>query len=213
MDCSPFDGGGGRRGAAAPDELFAGMARFGAQLERGEFDRIDVAFVEDKIATSPAGPAYRGSYAWILAALGETERAGTELAAAMAYSHALDANWLSVQAECAEACVLLGDTARAAALYDRLAPYAGRPATAGRATISYGAVDRPLGGLAPLLGRHDDAVGHLRAAIRRNDELGATVWRLHAQRRLHRIAPEDPLVASAAETARALGLAAFAPTA
>ncbi|MEA2394150.1 MAG: hypothetical protein QOJ82_2041, partial [Solirubrobacteraceae bacterium] len=194
-------------------ELFGGMARFGSQLERGEFDQIDVAFVEDKIANSPAGPAYRGSHAWILAALGEAERACTELAAAMAHPHAFDANWLSAQAECAEACVLLGDTTHAATLYDRLAPYAGRPATAGRAAISYGAVDRHLGGLAALLGRDDEAVGHLQAAIRRNDEMGCTVWRLHAQRWLHRIAPEDPLVASAAETARALGLAALSPTA
>ena len=85
---------------------------------------------------------------------------------------------MSAQAECAEACVLLGDATHAAVLYERLLPYAGRPATAGRAVTSYGAVDRHLGGLAALLGRRDDAVRHLRAAIARNDELGCTVWRL-----------------------------------
>ena len=87
----------------------------------------------------------------------------------------------------------LGDATHAAVVYDRLAPYAGRPATAGRAVASYGAADRHLGGLAALLGRRDDAVRHLRAAIARNDELGCTVWRLHAQWWLQRIAPEDPL--------------------
>jgi hypothetical protein len=102
----------------------------------------------------------------------------------------------------------LGDTTHAAVLYDRLAPYAGRPATAGRAAVSYGATDRHLGGLAALLGRRDDAARHLRTAIERNDELGCTVWRLHSQWWLQRIAPEDPLVASAAETAHALGLTA-----
>ena len=49
---------------------------------------------------------------------------------------------------------------------------------------------------------------HLRAAIARNDELGCVAWRVHAQWALKEIAPGDPLAASAAETARALGLAA-----
>ena len=76
---------------------------------------------------------------------------------------------------------LLGDATHAAVVYDRLAPYAGRPATAGRAVTSYGAVDRHLGGLAALLGRRDDAERHLRAAIARNHELGCTVWAGHAE--------------------------------
>ncbi len=191
--------------------LFAGMVRFGAQLERRAFTEIDIGFVEHQMASSPAGPAYRSSYAWILAGLGEAGRARAELAAAMAYPHAFDANWLSAQAECAEACVELGDATHAAALYERLAPYAGRPATAGRAVASYGAVDRVLGGLAALLGRRDAAVAHLRAAIARNDELGCTVWRLHAQRLLQRIAPEDPPAATNAEAARAPGPAVSGP--
>ena len=54
----------------------------------------------------------------------------------------VDANWLSLQAELAEASVLVGDATFAATLYERLTPYAGRPVTAGRAICSYGAVDR-----------------------------------------------------------------------
>jgi hypothetical protein len=89
---------------------------------------------------------------------------------------------MSAQAECAEASVVLGDAAFAAVLYERLLPYAGRPATAARAVVSYGAVDRHLGGLAALLGRQDKARRHLRAAIVRNHELGCTVWAEHAER-------------------------------
>ena len=189
-------------------DLFADMLEFGGQIERGAFDEVDMGFIEDKIANSAAGPAYASSYAWMLAARGEAERARATLDAVIAHPHAFDANWLSAQAECAEACVALGDATHAAVVYDRLAPYAGRPATAGRAVASYGATDRHLGGLAALLGRRDDAVRHLRAAIARNDELGCTVWRLHAQWWLQRIAPEDPVLASAAETAHALGLTA-----
>jgi tetratricopeptide (TPR) repeat protein len=168
-------------------ELFAGLVHFCAQFQREAVDEADVAYVQNKIANSPVGIAYRGSYAWLLAQLGDTERAREELQAAMALPHPFDANWLSLQIECAETCVLIDDAAHALTLYDRLAPYAGRPATAGRAASSYGAVDRALGGLAAALGRKSAAVRHLEAAIRLNDALGCVVWRERSERDLARI--------------------------
>jgi hypothetical protein len=105
----------------------------------------------------------------------------------MAPPHAFDANWLSLQVECAEASALLGVGDHAELLYERLAPYAGRPATAGRGVSSYGAIDRALGGLAALLGRAGDAAEHLRAAIRRNAEMGCTSWRERSERDLERL--------------------------
>jgi hypothetical protein len=173
-------------------ELFAGIVRFCGQLEREAFDELDIEFVEDKIANSPAGIAYRGSYAWILAGLGETERAREELHATMNLPHAFDANWLSLQAELAEASLLLGDATHAGTLSKRLAPYAGRHVTAGRAVCSYGAVDRSLGGLAALLGRKAAAVRHFEDAICLNDAFGCAVWRTRAERDLARIIREGP---------------------
>src|SRR5262249_41044393 len=126
----------GTRAGDRNAELFAGMVRVCETLQRQAFEELPLGFVEDKIANSPAGPAYPGPYAGALAALGETERARSELAPAMAFPHAFDANWLSLQPECAEATVLLDDPPHAALLYERLAPYAGRPATAGRAAWS-----------------------------------------------------------------------------
>ena len=76
--------------------------------------------------------------------------------------------------------------------------------------MSYGAIDRQLGGLAALLGRRDAAIAHLHAAIERDGELGCTVWRLHSRRLLARIAPDDPLAAGVADEARALGIPALA---
>ncbi|MGH2885963.1 MAG: hypothetical protein ACRDPA_25260 [Solirubrobacteraceae bacterium] len=58
---------------------------------------------------------------------GETERAREELHATMALQHALDANWLSLQAECAETSILIDDAAHAQTLYERLLPHAGPP--------------------------------------------------------------------------------------
>jgi tetratricopeptide (TPR) repeat protein len=165
-------------------ELFAGMVRFCGQLEREAFDEIDIAFVENKVANSPVGIAYRPAYAWILAGLGETERAREELHATVGLPHAFDANWLSAQAELAEASLLLGDATYAATIYERLAPYAGRPVTAGRAVSSYGAVDGALGGLAVQLGRNIDAIRHLEDAIRLNDAFGFVVWRSRAEHNL-----------------------------
>jgi tetratricopeptide (TPR) repeat protein len=183
----------GQRAGDRNAELFASMVRFCARIEREAYDETDFEFLHDKIANSPAGISYRGSYAWILAGLGETERAREELRTALALPHPFDANWLSFQTECAEATVLTADATYAPTLYERLAPYAGRPATAGRAVVSYGAIDRHLGGLAAVLGRRDDAIHHLENAIRLNDALGCTVWRTHAERHLSRIAAAGPL--------------------
>ncbi len=174
-------------------ELFAGMVRFCGQLEREAFDEIDVGFVEDRIANSPVGIAYRASYAWILAGLGETDRAREELHATVALPYPFDANWLSLQAELAEASLLLGDATYAATIYERLAPYAGRPITAGRAVSSYGAADRALGGLAALLGREADALRHLEDAIRLNETFGFVVWRTRAERDLARLVRDRPV--------------------
>jgi hypothetical protein len=110
----------------------------------------------------------------------------------MALPHAFDTNWLSLQAECAETAVLVGHRAHAATLYERLAPYAGRPATAGRAVTNYGAIDRHLGRLAAILDRKEDAIRHLENAIRVNEILGCTVWRAHAQRDVSRITAASP---------------------
>ncbi len=184
-------------GARAGDRnarLFAGMVRFCAQLERGAFEEIDIEFIEDKIANSPVGIAYRSSYARILAGRGETERARKELHATMALPHPFDANWLSLQAECAETIILIQDATHAATLYEQLAPYAGRPATAGRGISSYGAIDRLLGGLAALLDRKDDALHHLEDAIRVNEALGCPVWRTRAQQLLAQIVGKHRLV-------------------
>jgi hypothetical protein len=113
----------------------------------------------------------------------------------MGFTHAFDANWLSLQAELAEASVLVGDATFAATLYERLTPYAGRPVTAGRAICSYGAVDHRLGRLAALLGRDRDAVRHLKAAIRLNDRFGCVVWRRRAEQDLSQLVHEGPPVA------------------
>jgi hypothetical protein len=110
-------------------------------------------------------------------------------------------------------CIALGDAEHAAALYAALAPYAGRPVTAGRAVASYGAADRQLAGLAALLGRDADAGRHFEAALARNAELGALPWLARTQLAYARflaargeVARAGELSAAAAAAAESLGL-------
>jgi hypothetical protein len=167
--------------------LSATMVRFSDQCQHEAYEEADRGFVEERIANSPAGIAYRGGYAWILAGLGEIDLAREQVHTTMGLPHAFDANWLSLQAELAEASVLIADDTFASTLYDRLAPYAGRPVTAGRAICTYGAVDLTLGHLAGLLERWPDAVRHLRDAMRLNDSFGCVVWRARAERDLSKL--------------------------
>ena len=190
--------------------LFSAMVEQIMQAERGEVEQTDLAFIEDKIANSAAGPAYRSALVWIFAGLGRTDEARAHLDDWVRDGLAFDANWMSAHAEAAEGIGILGDPTHAQLVYDRLLPYSGRPATAGRAVVSYGSVDRYLGGLAAVLGRHDEAIAHLRAANDHNAALGCTVWRLHGQRRLLDLAPDDELAAEVAATAQALDLPGLA---
>jgi hypothetical protein len=177
----------GRRAGDRNADVLPEMVRFCGLMERDAAEELDLTFVEDKIANSRAGSAYRGGYSWVLAARGETERARAELARAMADPQPFDANWLSFHVECTEASVLLGDATYAQRLYEHLTPYVGRPATAGRAAWSYGAVDRALGGLAALLGRHAAAAAHFTDALRLDEAMGCVVWAEHDERRLREL--------------------------
>ena len=70
-------------------------------------------------------------------------------------------------------CALAGDTARAAAVYERLLPHAERLHVRGVAGGCDGSVHHHLGVLAGTLGRRDDAERHFRRALERNARLGS----------------------------------------
>ena len=75
----------------------------------------------------------------------------------------------------AEVAAQLRDLARAEALYDLLAPAAGTASLIG-GTAYHGAVDRYLGLLATVLGRHDDAVAHHENALAIHERMRAGAW-------------------------------------
>jgi hypothetical protein len=171
--------------------LFAQLLEIHEGFLRADFARVDLDLFRDKVARSPAGSAWRCGYTWCLAELGRTAEAQAQLAGIAADGFAglpLDVNWLSAAGECAEACIILGAAAPAAALYERLMPYAGRAVTAGRALLNYGAVDRHLGGLSAVLGRPDAAIVHYERAIALDASAGLQPWVDRARAGLARLA-------------------------
>jgi tetratricopeptide (TPR) repeat protein len=92
----------------------------------------------------------------------------------------VDEEWLFSLSLLAETCALVGETARAAPLYDLLAPHAALNAIA----VPEGALDsthRPLGILAAMLERYDAAAEHFEAALAMNERMGALPWLAHTR--------------------------------
>lgn len=83
----------------------------------------------------------------------------------------------------AEVCAYLGDTERAARLYEALAPHSGYSIMMGIAVVCYGAADRFLGQLAWTLGDPRTAERHFERALGLNESMGARPWLAHTRHR------------------------------
>lgn len=208
----------GRRAGDPNADLFAQLLVIQGAMLRLDFTALDLRLIEERIATSPAGIAWRCGYTWLLAELGRLDEAREMLASVAADGFAalpFDVNWPSAIGECAEACILLGEARFAAPLYELIVPFEGRPLTAGRAICTYGSCSRHLGGLAALIGRPDDAVAHYEDAIRRDQADGLRPWVVRSRRglarTLHAAGQSErarAVAATATADARALGLTA-----
>ena len=169
----------GRRAGDGNAELFASMLRSGSEMARGIFSDWAFDVLATAAAESPAAMAYRSCLAWYLAEWGRDGDAREQLGIVMNDDLAglpFDMNWASAMGEMANAIVRLGDVDAAEPIYDHLLPYAGRQLVAGRAIVTYGFADRPLGELAALLGRTAEARRHLEAALELHGREGLTDW-------------------------------------
>ena len=127
-----------------------------------------VVFLEAAIAQHLEVPGLRSFLARIYAELGRETPARREfdqLAAANFADCPRDGNLLPTLACLSATCVFLGDTERAATLYDCLAPYSDRAAVLTNVGAYFGCGAYHLGGLAATMSRWDDAVRHFRDAI------------------------------------------------
>ena len=82
-----------------------------------------------------------------------------------------DPAYIACVAMFAEATIYLRHAPAAARLYDLVSPFADQVGFDGVMTV--GRLDHHLGGLARVLGRHDEAVDRLRSAAERHDEMAA----------------------------------------
>jgi hypothetical protein len=152
------------------------MLHYHLGLERGEVGLLPEGMSLDKIESSPAGPAYRAGYSWILAAQGRDDEAREQLEWVAADGFArlpMDMNWLAALAEMTQACAYLDDADTAAALAQQLEPYANRLILNARAVGSYGVGAYHLGILATVTGDFPAAEAWLEEAAAKHERLGA----------------------------------------
>jgi DNA-binding CsgD family transcriptional regulator len=131
----------------------------------------------------------------------------------------LDNGWLFGMTMLAEVTSRVGDRELASLQYVALEPFAAQVGT-GANEIASGSIHRPLGQLASVLGRTDDALAHFEAAQVVHRAYRADIWITHtdideATARLRRGSDEDrrraaKLVEAAAECSRREGWPALA---
>ncbi len=189
-------------------ELFRHMVGLNVIINARDFSNQDIIdFTENAVENYAAGMAYASGLAWVYAERGrEAEaRAMLDRVAADDYAGlAWDANWLSALGELAEATAVLDDRERAAALYERLLPYADRRLVAGRAVCDQCSAAYALGRYATTLGRLDAAAEHFEAAIASDLAVGARPALVHTRARYAEV------LAARGDHARARELAAAA---
>jgi tetratricopeptide (TPR) repeat protein len=128
--------------------------------------------------------------AWLLAETGRPDEAREiidSFAADDFRGLPLDGIWLGAVAYLSEAAAALGDATHAAALHALLEPYADRNVVVGWASVCTGSASRYLGLLADLLGRRDEAIERLEAALAMNEKMRARPWVVHTQIDLARV--------------------------
>jgi tetratricopeptide (TPR) repeat protein len=153
--------------------------------------------VEQLSKEAPTASPVRMAYAVICGAVGREDTARAIFAETQAVGFAdipRDMFWMTSVVGCAVLAVELEDVAAAAALYPVLEPFAAEVACNGG--TSQGPIAAYLGKLASLLGQHDLADDHLRAALATATAFG---WEYHrattlialAQSRLRRVGALD----------------------
>jgi tetratricopeptide (TPR) repeat protein len=185
------------------------------RFEQGRLDELEplIAF---QVQTNPGIPAFRGALALARAEAGMHEKALEVLAVDAEVNFAglpYDSNWLAGMAIYAEACGLLDDRRAAAALHELLVPWVDHVAF--NSATTWGLIERHVGNLERVLGRHEEAEQSLRRAAERHAAMGAPLWRARARLDLARVLLErradsdeaTQLLEQAARTAAELGCA------
>ena len=180
------------------------------RFEQGRLGELE-PMVDAQVQANPGIPAFRAALALARCECGMDDRARELLDADGANAFAslpYDSNWLVGLSIYAEACGRVGSTVAAGALHGLLEPWADQVAF-NSATV-WGSIERHLGNLAAVLGRHDEASERLRRAAERHERMGAPIWLARTRLDLGRLPGGEPagrrrLLEQAMGTGRELG--------
>ena len=146
-----------------PDAIpFYGGQLASIRLQQGRLGEL-VPLIERSLDEHPDTPAYRAILVMAILEEGDETRARALLEEAAGDQFASvpeDATWVDTMGPYAYAAIELRDVRAAQVLLDLLAPYGGQVANE-QPTTSSGPIANPLGGLATVLGRHDEAESYL----------------------------------------------------
>jgi tetratricopeptide (TPR) repeat protein len=201
-------------------QLVLDLQLYAIRREQGRLPEV-LDVVERAVDDYPGYPVWRYVLIDVLAELGRTTDARTELARAgvEGYPVYLEMQWLFSMTLLGDVCCALEDADTAEVVYARLLPYARFNAVL-PPELCFGSVSRALGNLAATADRRDDAVRHLEDALAMNAAGGSGTWLAHTQHDLARTLLErdgggdraraDDLLAAAKASAEAMGLRALA---
>jgi eukaryotic-like serine/threonine-protein kinase len=161
-----------RTGLHSPLQAF-GVLYSVVRIERGAAGDVleSLRFFGDQYKQMPGWTAVL-AYALLRAGRRAEARHEFERLAERGFPIPEDRTWLACMAMLSEVCVELGDSRRASVLYERLAPFGDRHATAGSA-ISLGSINHFLALLSVVQHNRAAACAHFEAAIESNARAGA----------------------------------------
>jgi DNA-binding SARP family transcriptional activator/tetratricopeptide (TPR) repeat protein len=204
---------------SANAQLAFDLQMYALRREQGRLEEIaDV--IEHAVDAYPAYPVWRYVLLDLYTELGRSDdaREALEAYAAEDYPMYLEMQWLYALSVLPEVCRYLEDAEAAAAVYERLGPYARRNAVL-PPELCRGSVSRGLGICAATMTRWDASAGHFEDALEMNGDMGAVPWLAHTQydyawMLLARDEPMDreraeELLASARTLAQELGMTAL----
>jgi class 3 adenylate cyclase len=134
--------------------------------------------IRNLIEQSPEVPVWRCALALVLVETGKEDEARKVFGELAESGSDLprDANWLVSVLLLGDVCHLLEHVERAEPLYEMLLPYSERCIVTGIGATVVGSASRPLGSLAGLLGRWDEAERHFEHALEMNIKIRARPW-------------------------------------
>jgi tetratricopeptide (TPR) repeat protein len=143
---------------------------------QGRLDELVYVLVE-AARQNPDVPALRSAIPAMLCEAGRLDEAHEKLAteAAMGFDYPYNMTWVPALVNLADAAATTRDTAVAAVLLERLAPFANH-VVCPSGVLALGAVARPLGRAATLLGHYDQAEQWFAIAHDIHQRLQAPYW-------------------------------------